>query len=237
MAEASSEDRPSLSSDRPSFTSASSTVARGHVLFELGTQLDLDSSGKMLQLPQALARWGLGQGFELRLTIPSICSTWPKDSVYTTDMTPMEIGTKIIWNLGDRVALGLLPFASIPLKSSQYDSTGAALGFRFIWGVSILDWLSINGDLGMTFSGLGAQDTDQEYQASLMLTFALNGWMGGFIEAYTDFIDGQDKVPVFANAGLAFALGPSWQLDMVIGTDLSDGLSSWSIGAGGALLW
>ncbi len=231
------EPMPPLNSDRPSFTSASSTVATGYDLFELGVQLDTDSSGKSLTVPQALVRMGLGQGFEFRVTIPSITANWPKQGVVGADITPLELGAKLIWNLGDVLALGILPFASIPLKSSQYDSAGAALGFRFIWGASITDRLSINGDLGMTFGGLGAQDTNQEYLASLMVSFAMTGWMGGFLEAYTDFTDGQERVPVFANAGLAFAIGSRWQLDMVMGTELRDGLNSWSIGVGGALLW
>lgn len=233
---------PELITDRPDFTESAASVPDGFVQVEFGAEFANDEAGQALSLPLALVRWGLGGGFELRFGIPSLLATWPADDVEVgvsqTDLGTLELGAKYVYKLSEAAAIGVIPYVAVPLKGDQYDSLGVALGAKLVWAVDATDWLSVGGNFGLAFIGLGAQTEDREYSASLAFGFATTDSLGLFLEVFTEFAETfSDEAPVFVDGGLTFLASERFQADVYVGMDLRHAPEAVFAGLGGSYLW
>jgi hypothetical protein len=214
-------DVPPLLTDRPDFTESAAVVPDGDWQVELGLEWSSQSDGQGLVLPLALLRYGLGAGFELRLGLPSVQFGWPKQAVATTDLSPIELGTKFVHVLSESASIGILPFVRLPLESEQYSSLGAGVGVKLLWAVGLTDWLGLGGNFGLIFAGLGAARPDRLYQASVSLGFGLSDSLGLFLEAFTEIAEGQpESAPANLDGGLTWLVLDLLQLDLSVGMDL-----------------
>ncbi len=236
------EDIPELVTDRPDFTESAASVPDEFVQFEFGAEFGSDDSGQSLTLPLLLARWGLGGGFELRFGIPSLLATWPDDEFEAgesqTELGVFELGAKYVYALSEAVAVGILPYVDLPLKGGQYDSIGVAAGAKLVWSVDANDWLSIGGNFGLAFIGLGTQSSDREYLASLSFGFSATDSLGLFLEVFTRFPEEfSDQAPVFVDGGLTWLATERFQADVYVGMDMRSAPDAVFVGLGGAYLW
>jgi hypothetical protein len=229
---------PSLITDRPTFGAAAAAVAEDYVVFEFGAEFGRDAAGEQLLLPLGLVRWGLGDGFELDLGLPSLEAGWPDDEVAQTDVGELMLAARWVVPLSDAVSVGVLPFLTLPLKGDHYDSRGVGLGARLVWSVQATDWLGVGGNFGLLFAGLGAEQSDREYLASLGLSFALTGALGTFVEVFSVIAESDsDAAPVSVDAGLTWLVTERFQLDVYAGMDVRHAPDVFFAGLGGAVLW
>lgn len=236
------EEVPKLITDRPDFTESAVSIPDDFVQFEFGAEFGNDEAGRTLTLPLLLARWGLGGGFELRFGIPSLLASWPKDELEAgeaqTELGVFELGAKYAYALSEAVAVGIIPYVDLPLKGGQYDSIGVAAGVKLVWGVDATDWLSIGGNFGLAFIGLGTQSSDREYLASLSFGFAATDTLGAFLEVFTRFPEEfSDQAPVVVDGGLTWKATERFQADIYVGMDVRAAPEAVFVGLGGAYLW
>ena len=229
---------PALVTDRPTFGAAAAAVAEDFVVFEFGAEFGRDAAGEQLLLPLGLVRWGLGDGFELDLGLPSLEASWPDDEVDQTDVGELMLAARWIVPLSDAVSVGVLPFLTLPVKGEHYDSRGVGLGARLVWSVQATDWLGVGGNFGLLFAGLGAETTEREYLASLGLSFALTDALGTFVEVFSVITESDsDAAPVSVDAGLTWLVTERFQLDVYGGMDVRHAPDVFFAGLGGAVLW
>lgn len=210
-----------LVTERPAFSASAAAVPEGGVQLELGAQFDHQVEGLGLDLPLALLRYGLGGGFELRLGLPSIQLSWPANAAAATDLSPVELGAKYVYALSESVAIGALLALSLPLQAEQYDTLGVGLGGKLVWALELTDWLGLGGNFGLIFGGLGASQTDREYQVSLGFGFSLTDSLGLFVECFTLIAESAPaQAPVFVDGGLTWLVLELLQLDLYLGLDL-----------------
>lgn len=236
------EEIPEIVTDRPDFTESAASIPDGFVQFEFGAEFGNDDAGQALTLPLLLARWGLGGGFELRFGIPSLLATWPDDEIEAgesqTELGVFELGAKYVFDLSEAVAVGILPYVALPLKGDQYDSIGVTAGAKLVWSVDANDWLSVGGNFGLAFIGLGTQTSDREYLASLAFGFSATDSLGLFLEVFTQFPEEfSDEAPVFVDGGLTWLATERFQADVYVGMDMRSAPEAVFVGLGGAYLW
>ncbi|MBN2497739.1 MAG: transporter [Deltaproteobacteria bacterium] len=219
-----SQEQPlALVTDRPSFSESSATVPQGHLQLEFGLEYSHTRETETASAIFPMLRYGLTEGTEIRIGIPSIAWQFPDEGAKQTDLGRLCVGMKFVYPLGDWGAVGLSPFGLFPLKNSDYDSLGVAAGLRLVWEVRLLDWLGLAGNLAVVFEGLGtASARDESFWASLLWGFSLTDTIGLFAEAYSTIsrMHAEDS-PVFANGGLSWRVIERLQLDAYLGVDLN----------------
>ena len=240
--EAEPEQVPELVTDRPDFTESAASIPDGFVQFEFGAEFGNDAAGQALTLPLLLARWGLGGGFELRFGIPSLLASWPDDELEAgesqTELGRLELGAKYVVDLSDAVAVGVIPYVSLPLKGDQYDSVGVAAGATLVWSVDATDWMSVGGNFGLAFTGLGTSGSDREYLASLAFGFSATDSLGVFVEVFTVIEERfSGEAPVVVDGGLTWLATERFQADVYVGMDVRSAPEAVFVGLGGAYLW
>jgi len=233
-------DLPDLVTDRPTASASGAVVSDGYLQVEFGAEFANDDQGRELSLPLVLMRYGMADGLEVRFGIPSLSIQWPEGEPDTTDLVPIELGVKYVYPLGEAASIGLLPFLTVQLMGEQYDSIGVGLGARLVWSVEVTDWMSVGGNFGILFTGLGASPSvgDREYLASLAFGFAASDALGLFLEAFCPIVESDAaNAPATLDAGLTWLVLPGLQLDVYLGMNLRRAPGGVFAGMGGAYLW
>jgi hypothetical protein len=226
-----------LITDRPDFTESSAAVSPWHVQAEFGTSFDVGDRDWSIEFPALLLRVGVVKNIELRLGAPvvSLAKQATPDVDMETELGDLELGVKLVLPFGEESAVGLLPFVTLPVMTGDYDSRGVGVGLRGVWSTELSSRLSLGGNLGVLFSGIGAeeQSVEPEYIASLSLGISLTDRLGTFVESYGIFSE-RSAQPVL-NTGLTYLLLPNLQLDAHAGLGLNDVRGY--LGAGASVLW
>lgn len=226
---------PPLITDRPDFTESSAAVPPGHVQVELGAAVELAEESTALEAPALLVRTGLFKNVELRVGAPSVLASWVDGEDTDTDVGSLTLGTKLVLPRGSN-AVGLLPFATLPVRSRHYDEVGVSVGLKAVWSVELSQRLGLGGNFGVEVSGLGAEDpVEVAWQGlgSLSLGIRLTETLGTFVEGYALFDEGQ--VDPYAQTGLTYSPLPRLQLDLHGGMLIDDPVVG-IVGAGASLI-
>jgi hypothetical protein len=227
-----------LVTDRPDFTESSAVAPPGHVQMEMGVEFGNDDQGQSLSLPLLLLRYGMSDALELRLGVPSLISVWPSGGAQVSDVGSLELGAKVVFDLGAGFALGVLPFAALPITEENADTVGVDLGGKIVWAVDVLDGFSLGGNLGLIVSGVGCSASEQEYLASLSAGFALDDGWGLFVESWLSALHGDFEHPRWiADTGFTCRLIPTVQLDGYVGVNLLALPEDAYLGTGVSVLW
>ncbi len=234
-----------ISTDRPDFTEGTRTVPDGRLQLEAGYTYEDADRATTHTVGEALFRYGLIPGLELRIGLPSFQS-------YTIDrpilgefeasgLSDASLGMKLgLYEAGMAEGLpsvSVLFGTVVPTGESELpESAGGwepeailAIGWEFV------ESLELGANVGYAQRDNGADRFD-EFLASVSLGFPLMGALSGFGEYYAIRPDGgadQD----FIDGGLMFQLSPDFQLDARVGVGVGDTEDTLIFGVGFAKLF
>jgi hypothetical protein len=228
-------EEPELVTDRPDFTESSVAVTPGHVQAELGMEASLGGAERELVFPALLLRVGVARHLELRVGAPSATVTWTDGAPDAeASVAPLELGAKLATPVGSSGDIGVMPYVSLPVRASQYDTDGVSVGLKGLWSVDLTSRLSLGGNVGVELLGLGVE-TGWEASASLSLGIGLTGRLGTFVELYGLF-DAEEARP-YAQTGLTYSLLDNLQLDLYGAVLLDDGPGQGVLGTGASVIF
>jgi hypothetical protein len=235
-AKAAEEPELEIIGDRPDFTESAVTIPRLHLQGELGVAYSTIGDEEVLSAPNLLLRCGLVDHLEFRLGAPSVETSFT-GSATATEPSGAEVGIKAATSLGSGWAVGLLPYAVVPLKKRQWSDTGLESGLKGLWAVDLSDVVSLGGNVGVIFYGIAADraEVEPEYLASLSLGLSPLDWLGVFVECY-GLMNNDGAVAAVADGGFTFLVAPWLQLDAHSGVGLTPRARGFDVGAGAVFL-
>lgn len=218
---------PDLVTDRPDATESAFSVPKGLFQIETGfvfskdKEAELDTEG--LDLLSTLLRFGVGDGFELRLgfnfrqeSFSLLDSSILGNSV---GLAPLAIGFKYEMMQGEGWVpqMALLASIAMPVGSSDYTSDKIEPGILLSFSHDISDDLGLGYNLGMDFP------EEQIFKYSLALGYSLSEFVGIYAEVFGQASDVENTVPEnYFDAGITWLLLPNIQLDASVGYLLHD---------------
>ena len=206
-----------ISTDRPDFTEATSTVGVHTLQAEFGFSRAIAGDDHVDTAGEGVIRYGLRPRFELRLGLPSRINVDGLDA----GLGDMSVGVK--WNAADFGDGGKFTLVStLVLPTGQEDFTGEEVQPSFFAVASLLltDRLGIAGQTGaMFFKSDDAWDTN--FMATTVLGLSLIDNLGAFAGIRMDVSEGQDAQFV-SQIGLTYLISRDFQVDVHGGAGLTD---------------
>lgn len=217
-----------ISADRPGATDSAYSVPKGALQIETGFEARRAGSVQSVYHQLTLARIGLTEQLELRLTPPGTISI--NGAVAGTDP---GLGLKVSGELGEETQLGVLASASIPAVNP---GTGSVLQMRATLSTNAGP-VSLGTTIGGSYGRVTTEDNQATFEGLATLTagFGIVGDLGGYVEAYVTVPEDGQVSPV-ANAGLTYLVAPWLQLDAYGGAGIAGDAPDWLAGAGLAVL-
>lgn len=234
-----------LVTDRPDFTESSAAVATGVVQLEAGATFVDETSVQTVDAGEALVRWGLVDGLELRLGLGAY--RWVNQPGADTDgVVDGSVGIKLdLLGSADRV-LGGVESAVIVATTVPWGATGLSDEAWHPSAVLAASWelergFGLGTNLGVGRAGPEGEELTQ-WWLSAALSAPLAQRMAGFLEVYA-FSEERPDGPETATlqAGVTYLVTDDLQLDARVarrltgeGPDLLLGCGvSWRFGGGG----
>ncbi len=228
-------DAPELVTDRPDQTESTEIVPKGFVQTELGLG-DADGADATAA---GLARIGLSERIELRVGLDEFFLSGPEDAI------DMSIGAKfrLAGERDGRPAIAVIAALNQKLGNSLSPvSDGLRPSFRFAFSHTLSERLSLGYNAGVSWDEtvrlIGMPSVpDAELESRFLWTAVLGigatERVGFFIEAFGDTglsDDGPSETAL--DGGVTFLVRPNVQLDVFVGTGLSNAAPDWLAGAG-----
>jgi hypothetical protein len=226
---------PELVTDRPDQTESTEIVPRGFVQTELGFG-DADHAEATAA---GLARIGLSSRVELRVGLDEIFLSGPEDAI------DLSLGAKIrlLEERDRRPALAVIAALNQKAGDSLSPlSDGLRPSFRFAASHTLSERLSLAYNAGVawdesvSFAGMPAVP-DKTLESRFLWTAALGigatERIGFFVEAFGDSglsDDGPTETSI--DGGMTFLVRPNVQLDVFVGTGISNAAPDWLAGLG-----
>jgi hypothetical protein len=241
---------PTVSGDRPGFSSSTDTVPGNRFQLEAGLNYARttiattgfnnrsDSASINTLGVDALGRYGLSDTFELRLGVSpiSFSSISSQDEGDTTGLGSVSVGAKYTLMRGESLSVGVLPAVEL---GSALDNASLNAGLTGIVDIHLLDPVSttINATIG------GASLVDERsgsspaltYSAAASFGYGLSEKVGVYAEYYLLGIEGATP-DHHLDGGLTYLLNNQLQLDLYGDYELS-GDNTFQLGAGVSYLF
>lgn len=207
-----------IDTDRPDQTESSALVPRGWFQAELGLQSEKEGNTRSYLHPTALWKYGLLNGFELRLIteFTTIQSQINGAEISEAGMLPFQIGfkLKLFEEKGLRPQAGLIVHNSF--SSGKFKNEKWAPNFRFVMSNKITNTISLGYNLGAEWNG-------QSTEARWLYTFAPAIEVGEHWKFYVESYGfaGKNHSPEHSLAGgmiyyvsrdVQLDISPSWGL-------------------------
>ncbi|MGM0557680.1 MAG: transporter [Myxococcota bacterium] len=217
-----------ISTDRPGATDSATTVPQGALQLETGFEARREGSVQAVYHLLTVARIGLNDNFELRLTPPGTLTL--NGAVRGTDP---EVGLKVSSPLGESTDFGFLATASLPAVNP---GTGSVLQARATASTAIGS-ATLAGTLGGSYGRVTAEGNQADFEglAAVSFAFGLVGDLGAYVEGYATLPQNGEISPV-ADAGLTYLAAPWLQIDAYAGAGLYGDAPDWLAGAGLSVL-
>lgn len=207
----------SMSTDRPDFTEAPVTVGQGTLQVEAGGTHQSTGDSSLLTSGEGLLRYGLRPRFELRLGLPSLISGDGLDS----GLSDMSVGVK--WNfasLDNGVEVGLVAGMSLPTGADHLTSDDPNPTVLLVAGMPLGESLSFASQISNTQFKAGG-DWESFWLATAVLSASLTEQLGAFAELKVESLPELDNRYIF-HTGLVYPVSENVQIDVHLGTGLSD---------------
>lgn len=226
-----------LSTDRPDFTEAASTVAKGRVQVEGGYTFAREGDVEAHALGEILVRIGVLSFAELRLGVPNymfIQSQDGKDNGLDDSFLGVKLKLLDAASQFDvvRPSVALLLGTTLPTASQGFveDEAQPEAKLALSWDVS--EWLAVGSNLNFARPRDGGDGFNQ-LSGSLALGLGLGSRAGAYVE-YFGFTattpDGTDAS--FVNGGFTFLTSNDLQFDLRAGLGLNDPEPNYFAGVG-----
>lgn len=216
---ATSQDLPSIQTDRPDQTECPFITPKGYLQFENGFSVEkTNAETTTFVMPTILTKFGINDHFELRLI-----TEFTKEENNTNKISginPVLIGfkTRLLEEKGIIPTTSFIGHIALPnLASKNLKTTYYAPEFRFTMQHTISEKQSISYNLGAEWDG---ETAIPAFIYTLTSGYSISEKISGYIEFY-GFIPQKDKPDHRFDAGLNYLFNPNHQLDVSAGFGLS----------------
>ena len=232
------QDADPMITDRPDFTESSATVAPGRFQFELGYTFTKAGDEDRHNFGELLARVGILPWLEGRLGLNSFSALrdpGAEDREGLEDITVAFKARLLRKSKDSPVAvpqLAVLFGADLPSGASGFGSSEIQPGIKLAadWGLS--ERLNLASNVGYAYLHSDGEHFHQGV-GSVAMGYAISDPLVAYVEWYGLFPENRGGGSNhYVNGGLAWGLGPNFQLDWRIGAGLQDPTPNWYTGAG-----
>jgi len=242
----SSAEEPPLITDRPDQTESAYTVPPG--LFQIeggwgyGRGTEAGSDVTFHGFPQALLRFGVSGGFEMRLGVPGI-SVEATDAATgrTTERGLVDVTagfkTVIAEGRGAVPRTAFLATLYVPSGDREFTSDRVDPAFRFAFSNTLSERVSIGYNVGMLWiterDAEDNLDTRSFWDWTVSAGFSAAERLGVFVEVFgLAGASSGDPSESALDAGVTYLLTPRFQLDASASLGLSSAAPDWTFGVG-----
>lgn len=235
-------DEPQFTTDRPSQSDASTLVPPRYFQVEAGyTFAEDDSAGPTTEIhgiPNLILRYGVLDRLEFRLG-------WDGYQWIQTDPNPTlegagdgQVSAKVyLWaERGWVPETALLAGTSLSFGKEGISSERSDPFFRFLLTHTLPDGFSMGSNLGVAWktfaSGSGSKDTAADFTYTAWLGYALSPDVDGYVEFFGAIPLEEDEDRHGFDAGIAWRVLPTVQLDLFGGVSLNEAAVDVFISAG-----
>ncbi|MEX1232553.1 MAG: transporter [Planctomycetaceae bacterium] len=239
------DDEP-ITTDRPDFTEASSTVGLGVLQIEMGYTFTQDKDAgvrtKGHSWGESLFRYGiLDDWLEFRfavlpasehithLTIGGARNT-------TSESKEIYVGFKLALTeqRGWLPEMALVPQLTVPTGSNGFTTNETLPGMNWLYGWDINDTLSTGGSTQFNRAIDDSGEAYIEFAQSWTVGYGLTDELGAYTEWFAFFPNGADtaRVEHYANAGFTYLITNDIQWDIRAGVGLNDAAADFFAGTG-----
>jgi hypothetical protein len=234
------EDDSEITTDRPDFTEASSTVGNGTLQIESGYTYFYDNDGgvqtRVHTLPEALFRYGVvADWLELR-------AAWNYtheivDSDHTSGADDLYLGAKFALTLQDGAIpeMALVPQMRVPTGTNAFSANEVLPGMNWLYGWDINEFLATGGSTQFNRAiDDGTGNTFTQWAQSWTINYTLAERLGGYTEWFAFFPDNADTAPIehYFDGGLTFRPTKDQQFDVRGGMGLNEAAADYFVGVG-----
>lgn len=213
---------PPLSTSRPSFTDAVTTVPQGSIQAENGATYTANRGGTYgWTVPETLVRLGLTEHTELRYTVPNY--------IYNGDNQPGWLAS----NFGDtsvglshhlllprRMDMVLVPILNLPTGANKVSSNSLDPQLRLVLGKTLTPKWFMSGHIDTRWNTGKAASIDFVLNPTFINYYSFTKTLTGFLE-YSGFYPNKGKTTQYLQSGALYLLTPRQQLDARIAVGLN----------------
>ncbi len=237
---ASSEPLGPITTDRPDFTEASSTVGANVAQVEMGYTFTHDDDGSVAtethSTPETLFRIGTPINWlELRLAANLLQEDM--GSVSNDGAEDLYLGMKLGLTAQDGILpeMALVPQMTVPTGGSAFTNNQVLPGVNWLYGWDVTDCLTTAGSTQFNRAvdpTTGADYT--EWAQSWTVGYSLHDRVGMYTEWYALMPDNAETAQVehYGNGGFTFLLNDDIQWDIRAGVGLNDAADDYFLGTG-----
>lgn len=236
------DDPPPLTTDRPSQSDASTLVPPGYFQSEMGyTYTRDDTAGtttKNHSAPNLVLRYGLLEKLEIRFGWNGYFWNNPNPGNTQGGSGDGQVSAKVyLWQeSGWLPETTLLAGTTLPFGKDAFTSNRSDPFFRFLMTHSLPGGFSIGSNLGVTWTtqanGIAEKDTVADFIYTALLGYALTPAVDGYVEFYGSIPLEEKEDRHGFDAGIAWRILPTVQVDLFGGVGLNDAALDAFISAG-----
>jgi hypothetical protein len=208
-----------ITTDRPAFTDASTVVSAGSLVFENGF-LETGTPGqRSFDFPETLARLGISDKTEIRLTVPDYYQNFHAGMGYGSGWGDTLLGLKQQLGPTQGFDVSLVVSVSLPTGAKRLSSHGYDPQFQVPWSRG----LSANWTAAGMFSFFWPTEGPKRVptgQVTFLLDRQLTKRWDAFTEYAGTFAQGSGPQQIL-HSGTAYKLTPDQQIDFHAGVGLS----------------
>lgn len=225
-----------LVTDRPDFTESSEVVGRKNLQFETGFSYESEDEQGIVTAPSSLARYGLNDRVELRLSTDGYVSTG--HGVTKADgFADLEVGAKVRLLYADKAGIdvSIIPMVSLPTGQDEISAGHPDPTVKFTWARDLPSGFGLSGNYNI--SSLSEGDARFTQQAlSVSLGHDLPKGLGSYIEffGFSPMQRGGDAGWIL-DGGVSRQFAGRLQFDIEAGRGLTAAAPDWFVGFGFAI--
>ena len=210
-----------LVGDRPDFTESALAVAPGSLQLEAGGTLTTSDAVDAREVGEVLLRYGLRDGTELRVVLPSFVDLDAPDAPDRSGATNGALGLKHEVQQGDgaRPQVAVVGHVALPVGAEDVGAGDTAVDL-----VLAAEWaLHPRVGFGLNVGGevVFAADTESRQWFSGAFGIGVTDRLGLFVEGFS-FTDELEAFTSYLDTGLTYLLHDDLQIDVRVGQGLDD---------------
>lgn len=217
-----------FTADRPGAATGPATVARGVVQWEQGVQYDGDGGRGEFTFSNTLLRYGLLDGWELRLGGDALI--YHDNTVWRTAFTGLTLGTKIgcYEGRGAIPAVSFMANLALPRTGHKgYVVEHLAPSLYMLFDNPVTDWFSVGYNVGVEWDGASALPITF---LALGLNFSPAEGVGCFVESHNYLQRGTSLY--CADFGVSYMVCRRVQIDLAANINLCSPSKMWAVSFG-----
>lgn len=213
---------PNISTSRPSFTDAVTTVPQGSLQAENGATFTDNRGGTYSWLlPETLLRLGITKNTELRYTVPN--------DTYLGDRQPGSLAN----NFGDtsvglshhlmapgKIDVALIPILNLPTGANKISTNSVDPQFRLVGAKNITPKLLVSSMFDVRWNTGKSAPANVVMLPTFISYYSFTPKLTGFLE-YAGIIPTEGKTSQFIQSGALYLLAPRHQVDARIAVGLN----------------